>query len=226
MSSKRAGDSKCSNVWRNIARERAIVPHDLPSVLGRIQFADGQLTGRAGRLAMADIREIGLAAKERVHLDVDSLNAFGFLKGRFMDNKPKTMSLRSEDNPVLVYTDGSYEQSLEGEQAMIGGVLISAGMRCRAFGNHVPKELLKRWHDLGKEHLIGQVEMYAVVYSEVCLAELLARQKGHIVFGQLGRLGLLYSRNIEREKLEGIIAQHRRDRFDAPLLHLGDEGAF
>ena len=63
----------------NIARERAIVPHDLPSVLGRIQFADGQLTGRAGRLAMADIREIGLAAKERVHLDVDALNAFGFL---------------------------------------------------------------------------------------------------------------------------------------------------
>ena len=26
---------------------------DLPSVLGKIQFADGQLTGRAGKLAMA-----------------------------------------------------------------------------------------------------------------------------------------------------------------------------
>lgn len=37
-----------------------VTPILLPSVLGRLQFADGQLAGRAGKLAMADIRALGL----------------------------------------------------------------------------------------------------------------------------------------------------------------------
>ena len=61
---------------------------------------------------MADIREIGLTAKERVRLHGDILAAVEFLKGRFMDDKPRTVSLKCEDNPFLVYTDGSYEQNL------------------------------------------------------------------------------------------------------------------
>ena len=36
-----------------------VVPSTLPSTLGRLQFAELQIMGRAGRLAMADIRAMG-----------------------------------------------------------------------------------------------------------------------------------------------------------------------
>ena len=41
---------------------RQVIPRELPSFLGRIQFAEGQLMGRTGKLAMADIREVGLTS--------------------------------------------------------------------------------------------------------------------------------------------------------------------
>ena len=41
-----------------------VVPATLPSSLGRIQFAEGQLHGRAGKLAMADIRELGQSEQQ------------------------------------------------------------------------------------------------------------------------------------------------------------------
>lgn len=45
-----------------------IIPCQLPSILGRVQFGEGQLSGRAGKLAMADIRTLGLQSRERVSL--------------------------------------------------------------------------------------------------------------------------------------------------------------
>ena len=42
-----------------ILRSRQVVPADLPALMGRLQFADMQLSGRGGKLAMADIRELG-----------------------------------------------------------------------------------------------------------------------------------------------------------------------
>eukprot|EP00435_Cladocopium_sp_Y103_P058987 s612_g21.t1 len=161
----------------NILKEKALIPFHLPSILGRVRFADGQLTGRAGKLAMADIREIGLVSKERVMLEPDTLNAIEFLKMRFMDNTPRTMSLKCDDRPVLLYTDGSFEPSDGGDKAMIGGVLICDDLPCKVFGNHVPTELLDRWHAAGKEHLIGQIEMYAVVVARLLWKHVLQGRK-------------------------------------------------
>ena len=36
----------------------SLIPFDLPSMLGRVQFADGQLTGRSGKLATADFEKL------------------------------------------------------------------------------------------------------------------------------------------------------------------------
>eukprot|EP00435_Cladocopium_sp_Y103_P004644 s2855_g1.t1 len=141
----------------NILKEKAIVPFDLPSILGRVQFADGQLTGRAGKLAMAD----------------DTLRAVEFLRKRFLDNEPRKMSLKCDDHPILLFTDGSFEPGGDEESALIGGVLLCEGMQCRVFGSHVPPELLEKWHAAGKEHLIGQVEMYAVAVARALWKQVL-----------------------------------------------------
>ena len=156
-----------------ILHEKELVPFNLPSVLGRVQFADGQLAGRTGRLAMADVREIGLTSKSKVALDDGTLEAFAMLKRRFEQNAPKCIRLKGDATPVLLFTDGSFEPSADGDKAMIGGVLIIDDFPCRVFGNHVPSDLLKRWHDAGKEHLIGQVEMYAIVIARYLWKHLL-----------------------------------------------------
>ena len=81
--------------------------------------------------------------------------------------------MKGDPTPVLLFTDGSFEPSADGDKAMIGGVLIIDDLPCRVFGNHVPSELLKRWHDAGKGHLIGQIEMYAIVVARFLWKHLL-----------------------------------------------------
>ena len=160
-----------------ILREKAIIPFKLPSVLGRVQFADGQLTGRSGKLAMADMREVGVTCKDPIVLEDDTVRAVQCLRNRFADNNPKVLSLRRDENPVLLFTDGSFEPSKDGEVAMIGGVLITESTGCRVFGSHVPRQLLQRWHAAGKEHLIGQVELYAVLVARSLWKELLSGRR-------------------------------------------------
>ena len=164
----------------DILDKGAVTPCVLPSVLGRLQFADGQLAGRTGKLAMADIRSLGLHSKSSVSLDNDARVALQMLKERFMDNRPRTIVLNTEECPLLLYTDGSYEPGVTSEVAMIGGVLLDGTAPARVFGSHVPKDLLARWHNEGKEHLIGQVEMYAVAVARDVWKERLHNRRGII----------------------------------------------
>ena len=154
-----------------------VVPADLPSMLGRVQFADGQLAGRAGRLAMADIRQLGLNDKSPVKLDRDAKAAFETLLERFSDNRPKTFNLCHGGRPYLIFTDGSYEFEDGCEKALIGGVLITPLGEVRVFGSHVPAELTKQWKDAGKEHLIGQVELYAVCVARYLWKDVVAGKR-------------------------------------------------
>ena len=46
-------------------------------------------------------------------------------------------------------------------------------VQVRAFGAVVPSVLLDTWYAKGKRHLIGQVEMYAVLLARSCWADVL-----------------------------------------------------
>ena len=135
----------------------------------------------SGKLATSDIRAVGLNAKNKVDLDEDTIQALMSLRRRFTDNRPRVLSLDARGKPVIVYTDGSFEVQDGKELARIGGVLIKEGSDVRVFGCHVPEALLQFWHDYGKEHLIGQVELFAVVIARILWKELL-HNRGVILF--------------------------------------------
>eukprot|EP00438_Fugacium_kawagutii_P016881 Skav223771 [mRNA] locus=scaffold521:89174:90139:- [translate_table: standard] len=156
---------------KHILERQAVVPAELPSILGRIQFADGQLTGRSGKLALADIRALGLHSKECTSLDAVSTDAFHMLLKRFECNVPKSFKLTGDGPPILVFTDGSYEPS-DKQPGKIGGVMLDPGRQPEAFGSVVPQEWMESWKAAGKEHLIGQIEMYAI-----CVARNLWRKR-------------------------------------------------
>ena len=94
---------------QRICQERVVVPATLPSSLGRIQFAEGQLHGRAGKLAMADIREPGPSSKLNVAIEGLQLQAFELLRSRFETNRERCLQVSSPGPPIVVFTDGSYE---------------------------------------------------------------------------------------------------------------------
>ncbi|CAE7350492.1 unnamed protein product, partial [Symbiodinium necroappetens] len=50
-------------------KARSVVPCRLPSFTGKLQFADGQIWGRAGRMALRDLRAFGFASRTSVSLD-------------------------------------------------------------------------------------------------------------------------------------------------------------
>ena len=144
-----------------------IVPASLPSFPGKLQYADAQLFGRAGRLALADLRKLGHLSRAPASLDASCLAALEILKERLLFGKPRTLSASWREPPFLLFTDGALEQSASlGCEASIGAVLFPpAHALPQVFGCAVPDPVLAHWRAAGSHHVIGIVELYAIVVA-------------------------------------------------------------
>ena len=75
------------------------------------------------------------------------------------------MRISKKNKPVILFTDGSLETEHGRAVARIGGVCISTEGTF-VFGAEAPNELLNVWREGGeKEHVIGLVELYAVLVA-------------------------------------------------------------
>ena len=151
---------------------RFINPMHIPSLFGRLQFAESQILGRAGGLALKTLRQLETSRCSKVDLDAEQITMFGFLRRRLNHAKPRSITTTSSCPPVLVFSDGAYEPAdMEGDlvgKSSIGGVIFvreTSHIICRAFGCVVPKAVVEMWAKAGKKHLIGQTELYAVVLA-------------------------------------------------------------
>ncbi|CAE7623604.1 bath-40 [Symbiodinium necroappetens] len=150
-----------------VVSDGVLKPREAASVFGRLQFAETQLLGRAGRLAMADIRWI-----ERAHHDVklDDLDkdVFRMLASRVASGKPRVLTASTSAARALVFTDGACEGDEGNQQLTIGGVLYfwtGKVWLTRWFSGFVPAELATAWRAARKRHLIGPTELYAVIVA-------------------------------------------------------------
>ena len=136
------------------------------------KFAESQILGRAGGLALKTLRQLETRRCSKVDLDAEQITMFGFLKRRLNHAKPRSITTTPSCPPVLVFTDGAYEPAdMAGDlvgRSSIGGVIFvreTSHIVCRAFGCVVPKAVVDMWARAGKKHLIGQTELYAVVLA-------------------------------------------------------------
>eukprot|EP00435_Cladocopium_sp_Y103_P072677 s357_g41.t1 len=67
VDNKQKCKDEMANAIQKMLTEGGVVPAKLPSILGRREFAEIQLAGRLGKLAMADVREIGNESKSFVN---------------------------------------------------------------------------------------------------------------------------------------------------------------
>ena len=111
ISNKPSRVDELSETLVKIMKEKFVIPTSMPSVLGKLQYADSHVWGRAGRLALADLRELGHTSPLRVPLDEFQVKAFGVLKDRLCSGRPKTFVADDIERPVLIFTDEALECS-------------------------------------------------------------------------------------------------------------------
>ena len=151
-----------------LLQEGFLLRRDLPRILGRIQFADAQVLGKAGRHAMKEIRNWSSShSADVLRLDDVAKRSFRVLLDRFRASRPVRVPCSVAPEVMHVFTDGSSE----GRNHFIGGILFSSlSGPTRFFACEVPATLAERWQS-DMMHIIGPVETYAVAVAR-CVWEI------------------------------------------------------
>ena len=171
---------KIAKALEEIIHNGSVDVRTLPSIFGRIQFAEAQILGRTGRLAMAELRRLEKSSVRRVHLLPDQIKAFELLLWRAKHGPPRRIMTAPAGPPLLLFTDGACEprrDDPERFEASVGGVLFipdGTSVRARAFGCVLHDSLVDRWTATGKKHLIGPTELYAAALARIYWSEHLA----------------------------------------------------
>ncbi|CAE7224116.1 unnamed protein product [Symbiodinium sp. CCMP2592] len=149
-----------------ILADGCIDPKQIPSLFGRIQFSESQLMGRQGRLALAQIRWLSSARHRHVLSSLDA-TVFRSLRERMLEGRPREIQVLPIGGQTLVFTDGACDKLGDKFSCSIGGVMyrvLPNGFReTRAFGCYLDESVVEQWAGLGKRHLIGPTELFAVV---------------------------------------------------------------
>ena len=173
VSNKKSRSDGIATAIDEVMTKGSASPKELPSLFGRLQFAEAQILGRMGRLALHDLRELERSSAAQVPLKAKHLEALQLLKDRVTSQLPRSVSASRAESPIVIFTDGCFEPEAD-LPAGVGGVMFMHGerdaLKVRAFGSVVPSFLLDTWHAQGKRHLIGQVEMFAVLLARACWA--------------------------------------------------------
>ena len=175
---KQSRVSELSEVLTNILSTGKVQVAQLPSTLGKLQFAEAQLWGRSGRLALADLRIFEKAEPKTVELDGRAIEAVKRLQNKLLNGKPRSICISKKSTPFLLFTDGALEYDSQGRGvAGIGAVLLCPDSSIHVFGTCVSDDVLKSWQVNDKEHVVGLVELYAVAVAFRTWERLLADQR-------------------------------------------------
>ena len=128
---------------------------ELPPILGRIQFADMQLAGRHGKLALCDLREAA-GSCDRIKVVEEVEQAVRTVMNRLQMGRPRDLKIRDKARPVLVFVDGALSDGPGGQGCgSIGAVLFQPARIPLAFGANVPTSALAAMRADGASHVIG-----------------------------------------------------------------------
>ena len=142
----------------------SIKSSDVARLFGRLQFAEHQLSGRIGKLALAELRQLEDSRGAVWNIDEDSRQELELLRFRLCRHPPRRLNFSDPEMPVFVFTDGACEPSEDGSyMASVGGVIICGSYK-QYFGGSLDDGLVQDWL-FDKKHIIGLVELYAVVLA-------------------------------------------------------------
>ncbi|CAE7256827.1 unnamed protein product [Symbiodinium sp. CCMP2592] len=152
-----------------------VVVREADSLFGRIQYADSQIMGRRGKLALSTLRKLSRGSGVHLLSSTDR-EAFAVLQMRMDAGEPRRIQVGSSGPSLVVYTDGACEPGAARSLCAVGGVLYASwngAVKVRYFGVTLSDSLVDLWAESGKKHLIGLVELYALVLARFVWGRLL-----------------------------------------------------
>ena len=102
------------SILENAFQCKKFVPAELPSFIGKLQYAKGQIFGRAGRLALADLRSLGQLSRGPFALGGGHVETLRILQQRLSFGKLRPHDVMPLGPPILLFTDGILEYEPNG----------------------------------------------------------------------------------------------------------------
>ena len=159
----------------NLTVGEHLTSREFLSIVGRLQFAEAQVMGRLGKLALSRIRT--WMSQQRILVTRELLEEFRMLGERFRREKPREVPMLVDAAPVLVFTDGASEEGCH----TIGGVLVFPDeSEPRFFGSYVPDALVEKWFSTMK-HIIGPCGGLCVACCTCSVAQALGGTKMYLL---------------------------------------------
>ena len=161
----------------DVVKNGKITSSEVPRTFGRLQFAEQQVAGRVGKLALAELRSLELQTNGVWYMNEMAINEMKLLKYRLCQHPPRKLSLVERRPPVVVFTDGACEpDAIDRYEASVGGVIFVRGEQPRFFGGKLHESLVERWM-VDKKHIIGLVELYAIILARLLWARYIEGRK-------------------------------------------------
>ena len=158
VSNKPSRMEELGKVLQGILDAGAVKTKDLAPIFGRALFVESQFMGKAGKLALAELRTMEKSNKTSVSLSEVQKEAISVLLQRYRLGVPRTLKIQETVLPCVVFTDGACEL-----QCTIGGVIFEPGENVcpEVFGAFVSDAVVQDWKSANKVHPVAQTELYA-----------------------------------------------------------------
>ena len=143
---------------KGIKSEGCLRKHQGQIIHGLMRYACGFFSGKFLHQVCVEVLALSTSQARKGRSEVASFCEYAIAMLRAA--VPRRIDVRFEQRPILVFTDGSWEQNFAG----IGAVLIdlASGEKLVCQGV-VPDPLLRRWKSMVGEHVICQLELYVMV---------------------------------------------------------------
>eukprot|EP00973_Karenia_brevis_P079630 11049385-Karenia_brevis.AAC.1 len=152
----------------------SLCARSLRGIQGRAIFAEGQTFSRLSAPCVHSISEWLRMGPDK---DRDRTVRWALydLRDKLICSRPRVISLRDQNLPVLVFTDGACESDL----VSVGAVIFPMdGGLPQYFGVHVPDTIWRRWTTKeGQKQVIGQAELIPVVLAKMTWASSLRNRR-------------------------------------------------
>ena len=158
-------DKICS-MLTDIEQTRSINPAKASEIQGLLNFAVSFYMGRGLKHLVSAF--MPFTEGHRVAHADELVALCAYARTMLQSQRPREHSLTVTTRPVLIFTDGAYENGV----ATAGAVVVDGPMRL-AYVIKVPESLVKLWTKVAGEQIISQVEMWALVTVRWCLRKLL-----------------------------------------------------
>ena len=141
-----------------IKSEGNVTRHQGQVIHGLMRYACGFFSGKFLHQVCAEVLSMSAPLARRSSLDVKAFCEYAIKTVR--NARPRSLNCGFEKKPVLIFTDGCWEQGFAG----IGAVLVdTADGACYVCSGEVSERLVKAWKISVGEFSICQIELYVVV---------------------------------------------------------------